>query len=421
MKSHKSDFIILFVLGAVTAVFFAAVLLKGWMRQDRPGLPVRTTYSNNIDATRIFYTLLGRIGLTVSRSKTRLQHDALTKTGTVFLLDPIIPVEHAEALALGKWIRHGGILVTTGLIPGLDPDIARLQKCEFETGNCPSSPADQKEPAENTDAITRTAGKRLALSSDVHTVSFGNRSGFNPDADCKGLADIRIKPLFTDSQGTRIVELSLGQGAIILLADAAFLSNGRIGRADNAILAVNLVSYAAATAKIPAISFDEYHFGFGVHKTGYGEIRKMLFTTPAGWSILCLVMAGLLFMVYKGRQFGPRRGLAGKKRRSILEFIYSAGATYRLAGAGRLVLEIIARRLKTRITASAGLHPQASNDEIASALAKNDPEKQKKFIDILKDCDACLSRNKLSDRQLNAILKKLSMLESEALYVHGKQ
>ena len=74
------------------------------------------------------------------------------------------------------------------------------------------------------------------------------------------------------------VEIPVGQGRIVAIADPTMVSNGALRRSDNAVW---LVTLAAGWGE-GKILFDEYHHGFG-EKRGTGELIRAFLVTPWGW------------------------------------------------------------------------------------------------------------------------------------------
>jgi hypothetical protein len=205
---------------------------------------------------------------------------------------------------------------------------------------------------------------------------------------------------------------------LIVLSDSSFLANGQIGKSDNSVLAVNLVSYALSKAGGSKVVFDEYHLGYGHHESGLDVMGVLLFTTAAGWAVLSLTAAGVLYLIHKGRRFGFRRDLERKQRRSKLEYIYGVGATYRAAGANRLTLELIVFWLKRKLTNLVGLPQNASNGVIAAALSRRTGVDPRQYKGIFDKCDRLLARARLSERHLLLTMKQLAQIETEVFNEH---
>jgi hypothetical protein len=184
------------------------------------------------------------------------------------------------------------------------------------------------------------------------------------------------------------------------------------------VLAANLVCFALSKAGGTNVVFDEYHQGSGHHTSGFSVLGKLLFTTPAGWAVLSLTVAGVLYLMYKGRRFGSRRDIERKQRRSKLDYIYGVGATYRAAGAHRLVLELVYDWLKRKLTGLTGLAHNATNETIATELSRRTNTDGRQYKEVLDRCDRLLARKKLSERNLLLATKQLARIEMEVFNEH---
>jgi len=410
-KNHKSEYTILALLGLVTAVALLWMAWSGLLREQRAGRTgVRTTRSTSDDGTLICYTLFERLGLPVERSNEMLVADQLAGVGTVFLIDPIVPVGAAEVQDLGAWVARGGVLVTTEVIARLYPAPRKPAK-ESPRSSRPYVPPQ----VEGYFTEVPEAAKSLPLAREVAATFFETSDALPPDpkAPTSGM-----QPLFAEGRGVRIAQWNVGRGRVIFLRDSSFLANVNIAQGDNAILAANLVSYAQAQAGGPRVVFNEFHYGAGFGQ-GMGVLAIMLMTTSAGWAVLALTAAGILFLFYQGRQFGPRRGFGQQRRRSKLEYVRAVGATYRAAGAHRLTLRLIHTWFRQQMMNQTGLTASASNSLVARELARRGRSTAADYQHILDECDRVLSQPTISQRQLTTAVAQLARIEKEILHGSG--
>jgi len=422
-KEHKTDYLILGILGALTAGVLFAFVFWGWVKENRTGLPgIRTTQSTNVDAVIVCYTLFERLGISVGRSETILLDNAFDKSGVLFLLDPIIPVHSGEIKEIKAWLLGGGVLICTDVPKGLHPDLDKLGKGKniLCSSTCRINQKPKKLNPIQTTSIP-SEHKNLPLARDISSIFLKTHEIVDVNVFDPNDPRTAFEPLLLDSFGPRMVEYKLGRGRIILVSDSSFLANGQIGKQDNSVLAVNLVSYALSQAKNKSVLFDEYHLGFGHHKSGLSVLSWMMFTTPAGWTVVSLTIAGVLFMFYKGRRFGTRRGFAKGRRRSKLEYIYAVGSTYHSAGANRLTLELILNWLKRKVTNSAGLAQNASNGAIATKLSLRSDLNSQGYKEVLDKCDRYITQADFSERQLLLTIKQLAQIEKEVFNERRKR
>jgi hypothetical protein len=301
---------------------------------------------------------------------------------------------------------------------GFTRDLPELNGKRIRFGRSRRMPhrSGQTESSEMTSIPTEHS--RLPLARDVSQIYFETTEVFHIDVPDSNKPADTVKLLLVDDRGVRIAMHKFGRGGFIILSDSSFLANGQIGKSDNSVLAANLVCYALARARGTKVVFDEYHLGSGHHTGGFSVLSKLLFTTPAGWAVLSLSVAGVLYLIYKGRRFGSRRDLEKKQRRSKLDYIYSVGATYRAAGANRLALELVHHWLKRRITGLTGLAHDAPNGTIATELCRRTGADGRQYKNILDRCDRLLARTRLSERDLLLATKQLARIEMEVFNEH---
>jgi hypothetical protein len=415
-KNHKSEYTILAVLGLVTALALGWMAWSGMLREPHPGRTgVRTTRSTSDHGMLICYTLFERLGIRVERSNRMLVADQLDGVGTVFLIDPLVPVGAVEAEDLSAWVARGGVLVTTEVIANLSPDTRKLAN-ELPT---PSSRPHRHWTEEGHFIKVPQEAKSLPLARDVSDAFLETGDVLSASPRDPNAPPSILEPLFTAGTGVRIAQRQVGRGRVILLSDSSFLANVNIAQGDNAILSVNLVSYAQAQASNPRVVFNEFHYGSGGFGQGMGVLAVMLFTTSPGWAVLALTTAGILFLFYRGRQFGPRRDFGQQQRRSKLEYVRAVGATYRAAGAHHLTLRLIYTWFHQQLTNRAGLTTSASNSLVAQELARCGRSEAADCEQMLDECDWVLSQQMISQRQLTATLTQLARIEKEILHGSG--
>ncbi|KPK76055.1 MAG: hypothetical protein AMJ79_08495 [Phycisphaerae bacterium SM23_30] len=421
-SKHKSDFIILSVLG-ITAltVIFLLIYRENIPDTSSRQIDYRTTYSTNVEGMKVCYTLLERLDYKVRRSENPFLPDNLNQVDVLFLIDPIVPLLDYELTTLRGWVGDGGILICDESYSTL---VCRLFESQAEStgaksfGRPPHFPPSR--PGRN---ITITELYRdYPLARDVLRVVFKHEEEIlNPNDEYASHELGTVEILLRDSRGPRITSRRGGGGRIITLADSFFLANGGIGLADNAVLTVNLVAYARHHSRGKRIAFDEYHFGFGHQETGWTVLVSMLWHTSAGGAVLSLTLAGIFFLVYKGRRFGTRKTFERARRRSKLEYVYSVGATYRAAGAHQLAFRINYQWLKGKAAEMVGLPTTGPSAEIAEKLAQWADMPAKKYKDLFQICDQALTQPKLSGRRVSWLLNKLAQVELEVFHGHQRR
>lgn len=232
---------------AVVVVVNVALRFLGTLTGGTPGGPRSSSYATSPHGDAAYAELLGHVGHPVDQVRA-LPHDARPSArATVFLLDP--PEVKAEDLAaLQSFVRDGGRLVAAGLSSRAVRGLV--------------SPVPRRAPG----------SRRVAV------------RGF----------EIRTDGVATwQPQGFLAVE-HVGRGTVYLLADSSPLQNRFLGTADDAAFGLAL----AAPAARPVEFLESYH--------GYGR-GSGLSALPLAWKLLLagLGLSALVFMVARGRRFGP--------------------------------------------------------------------------------------------------------------------
>ncbi len=417
--SHKSDLAILATLGGVTVLVILVSVVWGPLSdKSKSGAVVRTTHSTNTEGVKAYYVLLERLGFPVDRSVRPLESESLRASSVLVLLDPLIQLRNDELFALRRWVTRGGVLVFTTRCAGAmrfwDPDV--VPPWPKRVGD-PRQETTRKGSPSSTPTTVNV--EKSLLGTEVGEAEFASPMTLDVQYDELG-ETTHTEVLYADRVGPRIAARALEKGWLILLADSSFLSNGRIGRAGNSVLAANLAAYARWRGGGGPVLFDEYHLGFGARESGWQVMGFLLLHTSPGWGVLVATVAGMLWLLYKGRKFGTRRGVKRTRRRSKLEYVYSVGATYRSAGAERIVLEQILRWFRRRACESIGASPNVSDHELARQLSRRSGHSPAHYERALLQCEEAIARPHVRARHLSEMLNRLAALESETLDAHPR-
>jgi len=392
-QSHRTDYIILGVLAAVVVAM--AWFLAASSPDTSPGRqpPVRTTHSTHREGVLACFLLYEKLGVSVGRSYRPLLGEALADRDILLILDPVVPLADGERGALARWVRAGGVLICVA---------GRLEKLHGLRSRRVDSESDGL-----------AGGLRGSLSRDATKTDppFGASLEANEFEALPQMGAPRA--LLTGPGGDRIVERTDGKGRVIVLAESFFLANGHIGGADNAVLATNLVAYSLSVARGQKVAFDEYHLGFGWRESGFGLLAGLLVTSPAGWAVLCVTAGGLGLLVAKGRRFGSRRSTIRQRRRSKLEFVRSAGATCRAAGARGLTFSLLFAWFRRRCAEHTRLDASADVEALAAGLERIGPRSREEYEAVLRQGQAIDADRNLSKGQFHRMLAVLSEIEWE--------
>lgn len=303
------------VAAVVVAVVVAANLLLrflGSITGGTPGGPRSSSYATSRAGAAAYAELLGRAGHAVRQVRTLPHSHPPSPDATVILLDPPA-VAPRDVEALGRFVRAGGRLVAAGLSPeAIRPLVAPLPQI------VPGS--------------TRVRVQRLEIRTD-------------------GAALWRPHSF--------LVVRRDGRGTIYLLADSSPLQNRLLPRADDAALGLAL----AGPSPRPVDFLESYH--------GYGR-SSGLAAVPLAWKLLLggLALAALVYMVARGRRFGPPqqegRELPPPRREYVEALAGSLARTRRRQDA----VEPVRREAREALLRRVALPPDAGDPAVREAARR---------------------------------------------------
>jgi hypothetical protein len=258
---------------------------------------------------------------------------------TLIAAEPARPLSSAEAKHLDSWLRAGGqfILFTANGWP------LRQRPASKE-------PESDKDPAREDAAGSETLLAHYAPTLGWTKADKANTGRAAGSSIPEGEVILRWQRSFLNTDGAKViaavnnaavaVEVPVGQGRIVAIADPTMASNSALRRSDNAVWLVSL----AAGWGAGRILFDEYHHGFG-QKRGALELTYAFLMTPWGWCFMQLVAAGLLYVFVYRRRFGRIKEPPLAQRASPLELVEARAGVLRVAAAQGLAADLIVQHL----------------------------------------------------------------------------
>jgi hypothetical protein len=412
---HKADYLILASLAALSAVMMIAFVTWGWIEQEQQQAGPPSTYSDGPGGAMACYMLLERLGQPVRRLESPLLEETLGEIDVLLVIEPVMPVHPGELAAIRTWVKGGGVLVCA---EGSGESLKKIHglKTSFSGGWDGYRRRDRETP--EVTHVEEHPGRGPAAAPPLHRDLARLQLDSRAVLESEGLQ--QAQPLLADEVGARIAARRLGDGMAIVLAEGSFLTNARLGKADNAVLAANLIAYALWQGRGKRIGYDEYHFGYGAERGGWTILARALVATSPGWGVLALTVAGVMYLLYRGRRFGTRLGPQPVRRRSKLEFVHSVGATYRACGANRTALEILYGWFRRRAADAAGVPASTPTGQLLAALARRKGAAPARWQKVLSECDRALAETSLSSRRLSGLVSQLAQLEAETKNGHAR-
>jgi hypothetical protein len=321
-------------LGIAAAIVGLNVLLAALHSATggAPGGPASSSYATGSDGDAAYASLLARAGHHVVRERRKPRAAGLRPTDTAIVLDPPF-VEPADLAALSAFVAAGGRLIA-GTADG-----SWLR-------------APLPHPVWSGKGVSRsTPFAPLAELSGVKVVESAGQGSWS---DTRGAL-----PAAGGAGGTTLAVAADGAGRLLLLADSSPLQNAYLTTADNARFAV-----ALAGASSRRVVFLETYHGYG---SGSGVAA-----IPFRWraALLISIAAALVFMLARGRRFGPPEAEGRELAPPRALFVESLAATLARTRDRREALEPLRRELRQRIAVRAGLGSDVDDDVLRAAAAR---------------------------------------------------
>jgi hypothetical protein len=297
---------------ALLVVINVALRFLDTLTGGTPGGPRSSSYATSQHGDAAYAELLGKAGHPVDQVRNLPHSSPPTAEATVFLLDPSI-VRTADLQALRRFVGTGGKLVAAGLSQdAMHELVSRVPE--------------------------RASGSRR-LPMEGLQIETGGAAVWRGE----GLVATR----------------RVGSGTVELLADSSPLQNRLLGSADNAAFGLAL----AGPPSRPVEFLESYH--------GYGR-GSGLSALPLAWKLLLggLGLAALVYMVARGRRFGPPeeegRSLAPPRR----EYVDSLAAVVARSKRRDAAVGPVRREARDAVLRRASLPPDVEDDAVRVAARR---------------------------------------------------
>lgn len=225
----------------------------------------------------------------------------------------------------------------------------------------------------------------------------------------KPLVAAHWEPLVADRQGNVALKAAVGRGTIIAVSEAEVFGNSDLGRADNLVLAANVLFGAGAER----LYFDErLHLhgaaqGADVRALPLGRLKQAL------WLALAAVA---VFLVGVGVRFGAATPLVEKPRRSAMEYVEALADLYRRAEARKAVWGLLRQSFRRRLSAAAGTPPNLPPERLAATLALRRHADAAQVQAVLQQLEAMPEHP--SDDELLHLAQQVAAIEEAVTHEH---
>jgi hypothetical protein len=398
--------------------------------QDSGGL-ARDSYGTRGGGHRALVEILEQLDINVTRSVSPPQPNANDRH-TLVLLEPnarLVAIGPKYAQALRKWIEGGGRVVVapstnesiydwSSRASGKDePDVDILSALgidklvsidttdgESADGNQTKQPSandldlesgldwDRWNPPESEPVLSSDfslSGTLAPLATSVKQLALPG-DGFYPLAakpeDLAGSLttaneDDEDKPLLL------VAVLKRGAGEIVVVADPSILSNGLISKADNSVLAVNLLSPQGND-----VVFDEFYHGLSVRGNPLYLLTRPGFAAVAMGLITVVGVLSWRLAVF----LGPPLGDTKTRRRDIGEYVRAMAEFFsRGRGSRRFIVREVRDGVLRQVCREMRLPMDTLDvDVITSALSRRDRNRAERLAATIREVDAGLDSSR---------------------------
>lgn len=422
MREKLFIFLVLVILGGVLVALNAASYVSKPVEPDREIQANRSTYNAGATGTRAFFELLAETGRNPVRWQEKpaaLLNGAPNKPQT-FVIVGRTPreISETETQQILKWVAGGGRLVVIDRQPPKDLlattanwTVAAVPENESSMDVDPANSPQMTEkvvaakplqPTVYTRGVVAAMPSRFASTAKLEFVGADDEievktiessddrlppravktpsnvgsggDGENGDPHLASRAEESIvedeaapnwQPPFVhvaNAEKNILVDFSYGEGSIVYLSDPYIVSNGGIGLADNARLAINVVASSGGT-----IAFDEYHHGYGGESRLYGYFAE----TPLPALVAQLALLIGFVLISKSKRFARALPAAEPSRLAKLEYVSAMAELQHRARAYDLAVENIYAEFRRRAARSLGVdNSAASRKELAALVAE---------------------------------------------------
>lgn len=332
--------------------------------------------------------------------------DGENSPSTLIVGGPLLPISKVEAEHLDRWLFHGGQLILASVDgwPLRRRQVTRRNEDNDDVERS-AEESDDHRAAPKHPGYLLTHAPSLRWAKSMTSIVRQVRGPSVPDAPLKLLlqrhfaatGNLNIIAAASDNAALA-VELPMGRGRIVAIADPMAISNGALRAADNSVW---LVTLAAAWGN-GMVLFDEYHQGFGA-KRNAASLAWALSKTPWGWCLWQIIAAGLLYFFVYRRRFGRISEPPLPEHSSPLELADARAGIFQAAGAQRLAVELIMQNLSLELSQSRGkvidaatLNPQSGKHLLSRDSADRLAELQTLSAKIVRG-------ERLSEREFTAV------------------
>ncbi len=386
--------------------------------------PNRSTFNTGATGTQAYFSLLSETGRKTTRwqqAPAALLTASATARPAVFVITGDIKRAFSEpdTVQLLRWVSEGGRLVVIDREPpdGLAVTTASWKvefKNEARFDIFDVDPSDQTKMTADTPAIkpvqpgifsssvNAVQPSRLASTVNIERLAPGKDERIPSTVESP--TDIAPLVHFATADKNLVVEAPYGSGKIVFVTDPYIVSNAGIAIADNAQLAINLVSTNGGI-----VAFDEYHQGYGIDNNRF--IQFFAGTPVVAIFIQAIVLIGFIFYS-QSRRFARPVPEAEPDRLSKLEYVAAMAELQSRTRAYDLAVENIYNEFRRRAARLFGLEIlQATSRELATRIAERASLDRNQTETTLFKCEEIIRGEPTNKKQVVTLTGELREIE----------
>ena len=193
-----------------------------------------------------------------------------------------------------------------------------------------------------------------------------------------------------------------GRGEIVVVGEPMLLMNASLGRADNGVLAFDLLASGGRR-----VVLDEFYHGLSVRG------NPLWLLTKSNYAVVTMAIVGLLALeLWRiAILLGPPLDVPIRTRRTIIEYIEAmARFLNRARGSRRFLLSEVRGGVLHTVGHRLGLAPSKHDpDTIASKMSRRSPREADQFREVMRQLDhAVAPDSSLSESEAIRLLQRIS-------------
>lgn len=327
--------------------------------------------------TRALFLLLGESGQRVERLTWRVP----AGPARLVSIEPGL-APSSEAADLVDWVRAGGVLVLApALDPALDEPLAEPEELDEHEGHDHSEPAPT--PAPRARPTPRPDPDEGPRPSALHE-AFGLQLEPQADPPSWRAWPRGARVLEAVAERAAVVEVTVGRGRLVAVADPRRLENGGLAQDANLALAIELLALPG-----PPVLFDDYRHGLA-ENAGLGYVLARYGLLPAAAAFVLLTGLVAWRTLPAEAEVAPEAETSAPRFDAALET--RAGLYARVLGPAEAV-PMLERDLRHALAHAAGVRAGRDFAATAARVAARRPEARAELDGVAHELAALASRS----------------------------